>query len=68
MKQIPIKMFKINCFHSFEGLISFLQKKGIIIPINAIGPKNAVVIPVKMEVESNIYIFILFKFTPKDFA
>ena len=42
MMKIPKIIFKIHCCHSFAGLKIILQKCGTTIPINKIGPKNAV--------------------------
>ena len=66
--KIPNSIFKIHCCQSFAGLKSILQKCGTTIPINKIGPKNAVTEAARRDEEMITKYFNCVKFTPKLWA
>ena len=65
MIKIPNNMLRIHCCQSFAGLKSILQKCGTTIPMNKMGPKNAVTEADKSEEEIITKYFKCFKLTPK---
>ena len=62
---IPNNIFKIHCCHNFAGLNNILQKCGTTIPINKIGPKNAVTEAESREEAMITKYFNCLKLTPK---